>query len=266
MLLLLHTLALLRLLLLLLLLPPAPKIRAVVSLVPLPEGIGVDLHDSGLSQSIRTHELVVRRMEGDGNDTDFAGDALAAPGEVAGVEAQGAELAVAAAGTDEMDTLAADTGVGRLATFLEGPVVLHIRLRCLKGRAGAIGLCIPLLAIVCALCTGGAALVTRVTRDTINSLATTSKGEYGNCCRLYPMIAVGEDYCEQELLACHSIFVFATVGSEKWVTNAVSIAIWAVRLTYQLSVASPAQMNMSRGFRSSKCAIQLEFQNVGLAH
>ena len=32
--------------------------------------------------------------------------------------------------------------------------------------AGAIGLCIPLLAVVCALSTRGAALVTGVTRDT----------------------------------------------------------------------------------------------------
>jgi len=61
-------------------------------------------------------------VESDGDDTALAGDALAAPGEVAGVDAQGAELAVTATRPDEMDTLAADTGVGGLAALLEGSV------------------------------------------------------------------------------------------------------------------------------------------------
>ena len=91
-------------------------------LIPLTEGIGIDLDDSGLGEGVRADELVVGGVERDGNDTDFAGDALAAPGEVAGVEAQGAEFAVPAAGAHEMDPLGADAGVGRLATFLEGPV------------------------------------------------------------------------------------------------------------------------------------------------
>ena len=90
--------------------------------VPLAERVGVNLHDGGLGQGVGADELVVRRVKGDGNDTDFAGDALAAPGEVTGVEAEGAELAVAAASTDEMDALAADTSVGWLTPFLEGSV------------------------------------------------------------------------------------------------------------------------------------------------
>ena len=130
-------------------------------LIPLTEGIGIDLDDGSLGEGVGADELVVRRVEGDGDDTDFACDALAAPGEVARVETQSAEFAVAAASAHEMDALAADTGVGRLTTFLEGPVFSSER-----WMAGAIGLCIPLLAIVCALCTRGAALVTRVTRDT----------------------------------------------------------------------------------------------------
>lgn len=121
-LLLLHALALLRLLDLGagLLLPPAAQALAVVRLVPLAEGRGVDLHDGALGQGVGADEFVVRRMEGDGDDADFAGDALAAPGEVAGVDAQAAELAVAATRADEVDALGADTGVRRLAALLEG--------------------------------------------------------------------------------------------------------------------------------------------------
>ena len=125
-LLLLHTLALLHLLRLCtcLLLPPTSQALTVVCLVPLPEGRGVDLHDGALGEGVGADELVVGRVEGDGNDTDFAGDALAAPGEVAGVDAQAAEFAVAATGADEVDALGTDTGVCRLATLLEGSVVL----------------------------------------------------------------------------------------------------------------------------------------------
>ena len=123
MLLLRHALALLDLFFLLsFCLPTTSQALAVVRLIPLTERVGVDLHNSGLGQGVRADEFVVRRMEDDADDTDFAGDALAAPGEIAGVEAEGAELAVAAPGTHEMDALGADTGVGGLTALLEGPV------------------------------------------------------------------------------------------------------------------------------------------------
>lgn len=120
----LHALALLHLLLLHtpLLLPTTAQALAIVRLVPLAEGVGVDLDDGGLGEGVGAHELVVGGVEGDGDDTHFARDALAAPGEVAGVEAQRAELAVAAARAHEMDALGADARVGWLAPFLEGPV------------------------------------------------------------------------------------------------------------------------------------------------
>jgi len=60
----------------------------------------------------------------------------------------------------------------------------------------AIGLCIPLLAVVCALGTRGAALVTGVTRDTGTCVSNYLQClEEGGMCRLYPMIAVDEGYC-----------------------------------------------------------------------
>jgi hypothetical protein len=97
---------------------------AVVGLVPLTERRGIDLDDGRLGEGVGTDEFVVGRVESDGDDADLAGDTLATPGEVAGVETQGAELAVAATGADEVDTLGADTGVGGLAALLESSVGL----------------------------------------------------------------------------------------------------------------------------------------------
>jgi hypothetical protein len=93
-----------------------------MSLEPGTERCGIDLDDGGLGQGICADEFVVGRVESDDDDTALAGYALGAPAEVAGVETKGSEFAVAAADADEMDALVADTGVGRLATFLEGSV------------------------------------------------------------------------------------------------------------------------------------------------
>ena len=54
-------------------------------------------------------------MEGDDNHTDLAGDALRAPREVAGFETESTVLSVSTTGTDEMDSLWADTGIGFLS-------------------------------------------------------------------------------------------------------------------------------------------------------
>ena len=143
----------------------------VMGLIPLPEGRRIDLDHGGFGQGVGTDEFVVGRMVGDGDDTDFAGDALAAPGKVAGVDAKGAEFAVATARAHEMDALGADPSVGRLATFLESSVLSHQTTNPDVEGEKHFGLCIPLLTIVCALGTGGAALVTRVTRDTVREIS-----------------------------------------------------------------------------------------------
>ena len=90
-----------------------------MSLIPLTERRSIDLNDSGLGKGVGTDELVVGRVESYTDDADLAGDTLAAPGEVTGVETEGAEFAVAATGADEVDTLGTDTGVGSLAALLE---------------------------------------------------------------------------------------------------------------------------------------------------
>lgn len=96
---------------------------AVVGLVPLSEGSGVDLDDGALGQGVGSDEFVVRRVEGDGDDTGLAGAALGAPGEVARVETQGTVLVVAAAGADGVDTLGTNTGVGTLAASFESALL-----------------------------------------------------------------------------------------------------------------------------------------------
>lgn len=69
------------------LLSPPPQRRSVVCLVPLPEWRSVDLNHRTLGQSVCAHKFVVGRMEDDADDAGFPRDALAAPGEVARVEA-----------------------------------------------------------------------------------------------------------------------------------------------------------------------------------
>lgn len=127
-----------------LLLAPSANSLTVVCLVPLSEWGSVDLDDGGLGEGVGTDEFVVGRVEGHSDHADLAGDALRSPREVTGVETESTVLGVATAGADKVDSLVADTSVGRLATLLEG----------------------SLLTVGGPLRTGGRALVARITRNT----------------------------------------------------------------------------------------------------
>jgi hypothetical protein len=105
------------------LLASAADALAVVGLVPLTEGGGVDLDDGGAGQGVGADELVVGGVVGDGDDAGLAGAALGGPGEVAGVEAEGTVLVVTTAGADGVDALGANTGVGTLATSFESALL-----------------------------------------------------------------------------------------------------------------------------------------------
>lgn len=111
------------LLLALLLLSAAADGLAVVGLVPLTEGSGIDLDDGRLGEGVGADQLVVGRVVDDTDDTGLAGGALRGPGEVTRVEAQGTVLVVAAAGADGVDALGTDTGVGLLAAGLESALL-----------------------------------------------------------------------------------------------------------------------------------------------
>lgn len=94
-----------------------------MGLVPLSEGGGIDLHDGGLGEGVGSDELVVRGVVGDHDHTDLTGNALGSPREVAGLEAQGAELAVTATRADEVDSLGPDTGARLLSAGFESALL-----------------------------------------------------------------------------------------------------------------------------------------------
>lgn len=104
-----------------LLLASSAKGLTVVCLIPLSERGSVDLNNGRFGEGVGTDEFVVGRVVGHGNHTDFAGKTLRAPGEVAGLEAEGTEFLVTTADTDGVDALGANTGVGWLTALLESP-------------------------------------------------------------------------------------------------------------------------------------------------
>lgn len=134
-------------------------------------------------------------MEDDTDDTTFARDALATPSEVAGIEAESAELAVAATGADEVDALGADTGVGRLAAFLEGSVISLSELLVMRRESGFgfmhTSSCDSMRAWHqrrCA-CDGSHGRYYGMISMLLQMMS------FREDCRLYPMIAVGEGHC-----------------------------------------------------------------------
>lgn len=148
-----------------LLLASAADGLTVVGFVPLSERSSVDLDDGRLGERVGTDEFVVRRVVGDDNNADLAGDTLRSPREVAGVETQTTVLGVTTTSADKVDSLVANTSVGGLATLLESPA---------SGKSVSYQLShihpdiasIPLLAVVSSLRTGGRALVAGITRNT----------------------------------------------------------------------------------------------------
>jgi len=120
------------------------QLDSVVALVPRAERLGVNLDDGVLDEGLGADELVVRGVVDNIEDAALASADFRAPGEVASVEAEGAELAVAAAGADLVHALLANASV--------------------RGRATELVLALALVDDT--LTTGVAALVARVTRDT----------------------------------------------------------------------------------------------------
>ena len=106
-----------------LLLTSPAQVLTVVRLVPLSEGSGIDLNDGGLGEGVGSDELVVGGVVHDDDDSDLASNTFGGPGEVTGLKTEGTELAVATAGTDEMDSLGTDPGVGFLSAGFESALL-----------------------------------------------------------------------------------------------------------------------------------------------
>jgi len=115
-----------------------------MGLVPLTVGSGINLDDGALDEGLGADELVVAGVVDDIDDAGLASDGLAAPGEVAAVEAEGALLNVPTTDTDAVDALGTQLGVGGLTAELK----------------------LSLLAVEGALGTGGRALMAAVTANT----------------------------------------------------------------------------------------------------
>ena len=114
---------------------------SIMSLPPLSEGCCIHLHDGTLHQCLCPHQLIVACIIGNINDPGLPRDSLRAPRKVTGIKTKGTVLDVATADTHLMNTLGADTGVGRLTTeFI-----------------------LALLTIVSTLCTGMRSLMTGIT-------------------------------------------------------------------------------------------------------
>lgn len=117
---------------------------AVVGLVPLTVWGSVNLDNGRLGQGVGSDKFVVGRMESNTNDTGLSSDVLRAPGEVTGLETKGTVLGVTTTGTDRVNSLGADTGVGWLTAQLK----------------------LSLLSVGGESSTGVRTFVTRITRDT----------------------------------------------------------------------------------------------------
>lgn len=92
---------------------------SVMALVPVLEGMGVDQHDGPLDERLGTHQFVVGGVVRDIQHTDLAGTHFGTPGEVPGIETQGAKLLVATAGSHLVDPRFTDLGHGGGTTHLE---------------------------------------------------------------------------------------------------------------------------------------------------
>lgn len=135
-------------------------------LVPLSEGGGIDLDDGGFGEGVGSDQLVVGGVVGDNDHTDLAGNTLRGPREVTGFETKGTELSVATTGTDEMDSLRSDTGVGVLSAGFESALLPCKILSFQVGTYAKRHMGFLLRTVISSLGARGRALVAGITRDT----------------------------------------------------------------------------------------------------
>lgn len=88
----------------------------VVGFVPLSEWGSINLDDSRLGQGVGSDQLVVGWVVDDRGDSGLSGNTLRGPREVTGLNSQSSELLVTTSGSDGVDSLSTNLGVGWLST------------------------------------------------------------------------------------------------------------------------------------------------------
>lgn len=120
----------------------------VVGLEPLSERSSVDLDNSRLGQGVGSHQLVVGWVVDDTSNSGLSSNTLGSPREVTGLDSQGSELLVTTSGSNSVDSLSTNLGVGWLTTQLKLSLLSEL---------GSFG-------------TSSSTLVTRVSRNTHGEL------------------------------------------------------------------------------------------------
>ena len=101
------------------------ELDIVSGLVPFLELCCVDFDNASLHQGLCSHQLVVGGIVDNVQDTNLAGHAFAAPGKVALVQSEGAQLLISTSSADGVDTRSfCQLGVGGGATELELALLL----------------------------------------------------------------------------------------------------------------------------------------------
>jgi len=95
-----------------------PELDLVVLIVPLFECMRIDLYDGILHQGLRSHQLVVRCVVDDVEDTNLLRDVLRAPTEVSRVEPQSSVLHVSSSASHRSHALGPHLGHRRRAAHL----------------------------------------------------------------------------------------------------------------------------------------------------
>lgn len=94
----------------------ATKGNSVMSLIPLTERGSIDLDDGRLDKSVGADQFVVGSIIYNSYNTNFARDGFGTPGVGTSLKAHGAELGVTTAGTDSVNSLGSELGVGALTS------------------------------------------------------------------------------------------------------------------------------------------------------
>jgi len=96
---------------------------AIVCLVPLLEWRSIDINDSALHKGVGADKFVVRCIVNNRDNPCLFRNGFRAPRKVAGFETESTEFEVTTTGTDGVNALRTELGVGGLATEFELPLL-----------------------------------------------------------------------------------------------------------------------------------------------